>query len=88
MRLDPSLNLSPEGSLGDLPAAVGITKETREREQKQVPKRRQQGAPLEDAIEGIPDTHPKTRPESHTKEMPRRIQRTREASREEAIEST
>ena len=23
MRLDPSLNVTPEGSLGDLPAAVG-----------------------------------------------------------------
>ena len=67
---------------------MGNTKEAREREQKQVPKRRLQGAPLEDAIEGIPDTHPKTRSESHTKEVPRRIQRTTEASREEAIEST
>ena len=34
MRLDPSLNLTPEGSLNDLPAAVGNTEETREREQK------------------------------------------------------
>ena len=32
--------------------------------------------------------HLKTRPESNTREAPRRIQRTREASREEAIAST
>ena len=43
---------------------------------------------MKDTIEEILDTHPKTRPESHTKEVPRRIQRTREVSRKEAIEST
>ena len=31
MRLDPSLNLTPEGSLNDLPATVGNIEETRER---------------------------------------------------------
>ena len=87
-RLDPSLNLTLEGSLSDLPAAVGNTEETREREQKQVPERRLLGAPLENTIEGIHDTHPKSKPESHTKEVPRRIQTTREVSREEAIAST
>ena len=30
MRLDPSLNLTPEESLGDLPATVGNTEEARE----------------------------------------------------------
>ena len=30
MRLDPSLNVTPEGSLGDLPAAVGHVEEDRE----------------------------------------------------------
>ena len=34
MRLDPSLNITLEGSLNDLSAAVGNTEETREREQK------------------------------------------------------
>ena len=32
MRLDPSLNLTPEGSLGDLLAAVGNMEEVRERQ--------------------------------------------------------
>ena len=50
--------------------------------------RRLPEAPLEDTIEGIHDTHPKFKPESHTKEVPRKIQRTREVSREEAIAST
>ena len=87
MRLDPSLNLTLEGSLDDLPAAVGSAEEAREREY-QAPEERPQGTPFEVTNEGIPDTHLKTRPESLTKEAPRRIQRTREASREEAIAST
>ena len=37
---------------------------------------------------GLPDTHLKARPGGNTREAPRRIQRTREASREEAIVST
>ena len=36
----------------------------------------------------IPDTHVKTVPKSSTREAPRIIQRTKEASREEAIAST
>ena len=83
MRLDPSLNLTLEGSLGDLLATVGNTEEAREREY-QAPEERPQGTPFE----GTPDTHLKTGPESHIKEAPRRIQRTREVSREEAIAST
>ena len=42
MRLDPSLNVMPEGSLGDLPTTVN-TEEAREREH-QVPEERLQGA--------------------------------------------
>ena len=38
MRLEPSLNVMPEGSLGDLPSAVNV-EETREREH-QVPEER------------------------------------------------
>ena len=30
MRMDLALNVTPEGCLGDLPAAVGGTEETRE----------------------------------------------------------
>ena len=85
MRLDLSLNVMQEGSLGDLPTAVN--EEARER-QHQVPEERPQGAPFETSIEGIPDTHLKAKPESNVRETPRRIQRTREASREDAIAST
>ena len=87
MRLDPSLNLTPEGSLGDLLATLGNTDEAREREY-QAPEERPQGTPFGVANERIPDTHLKAGPESHIKEAPRRIQRTREVSREEAIAST
>ena len=83
MRLDPSLNLTLEGSLDDLLATIGNTEEAREREY-QTPEERSQGTPFE----GTPDTHLKTVPESHIKEAPRIIQRTREVSREEAIAST
>ena len=86
MRLDPSLNVMPEGSLGDLPNAVN-TEETREREH-HVPEERSQDTPFETSIEGTPDTHVKVKPESNVRETPRRVQRTREASREDAIAST
>ena len=86
MRLDPSLNVTPEGSLGDLPNAVN-TEEIREREH-QAPEERPQGAPFETSIKGTPDTHLKVKPESNVRETPRRIQRIREASREDAIAST
>ena len=36
----------------------------------------------------ICDTHLKTKPENNTREAPQRIQRTREASREDALAST
>ena len=39
MRLDLSLNVTPEGSPGDLPTAVGNTEDVREREH-QVPEER------------------------------------------------
>ena len=87
MRLDPSLNLTLEGSLDDLLTTVGNTEEAREREY-QAPEERSQGTPFEVANEGIPDTHLKAVPKRHIKEAPRRVQRTREVSREEAIAST
>ena len=58
MRLDLSLNMTLEGSLGDLPTAVGNTEDAREREH-QVPKERPQGAPftnVETSIAGTPET--------------------------------
>ena len=85
MRLDPSLNVMPEGSLGDLPTT--INEEVREREH-QVSEERPQETPLETSIEGTPDTYLKVKPGSNIREAPRRIQGTREASREDAIAST
>ena len=85
MRLEPSLNVMPEGSLDDLPSAVNV-EETREREQ--VPEERLQRIPLETQIEGSPETCVKTKTESNIRETPRRIQRAREASREDAIAGT
>ena len=87
MRLDPSLNVTPEGSLVDLPAAVGDMAEDRERKN-QLPEEGLQGAPFEMANMNISDTSVKTKPESTIGEAPRIIQRTREVSREEAIAST
>ena len=87
MRLDLTLNVTPEGSLVDLPAAVGSEVEDRER-RNQLPEEGLPGASSETANMGIPDTCVKTRLESTMREMPRIIQRTREMSREEAIAST
>ena len=66
MRLDPSLNVTPEGSLGDLPTAVGDIKEAREREH-QVPEERLQEGPftnVEAPIERTPETLLKVEPRS------------------------
>ena len=87
MRLDLSLNVTPEGSLADLLTAVGHMVEDRERKN-QFPEERPQGTPSETANVGISDTQLKTKLESNIREAPRRIQRTREASREEALAST
>ena len=58
MRLDPSLNVTLEGSLGDSPTVVGDIEEAREREH-QVPEERLQEGPftnVETPIEGTPET--------------------------------
>ena len=86
MRLEPSLNVMPERSLVDLPNAVNA-EETREREH-QVPEERPQGTPFETSIEGTPETHVKVKSESNLREAPRRIQRIKEGSGEDAIAST
>ena len=87
MRLDLTLNVTPEGSLVDLPAAVGNIAEDRERKN-QLPEEGLQGTSLETTYMKIPDTCVKTVPESTTREVPRVIQRNKEISREEAIAST
>ena len=87
MRLDLTLNVTPEGSLVDLPVAVGNITEDRERKN-QLPEEGLQGTSSETTYMDIPDTHVKTVPVSTTREVPRVIQRTKEVSREEAIAST
>ena len=82
MRLEPSLNVTPKGSLADIPAAV-----ERERK-KQVPEEGLLGTSSETTYMEIPDTHVKTVPESSMREAPRIIHSTKEASREEVITST
>ena len=88
--MDSTLNVTPEGSLGDLPAAVGCVEETRE-ETHQISGHER--IPYSNAItstEETPETHLKvvTERNSTQVESPRRIQRTREASRENTIAST
>ena len=90
MRMDSTLNITPEGSLGDLPAAVGGIKETREGTQ-QIPEDKK--SPSSNVITSTaetPETHFKVATErsSTQVESPRRIQRTREASREDTIALT
>ena len=83
----------PEGSLGDLPAAMGDVEETREGTHPVSEERPQEGSPFTNIVpstEETPETHLKVVPERNLiqREFPRRIQRTREASREDAIAST
>ena len=86
MRLEPSLNVMLEGSLSDLPNAVNA-EETRERDH-HIPEERPQRTSFETLIEGSPENHIKAKSESNIQEAPRRIQRTRETSREDAVAST
>ena len=81
MRLEPSLNMTPEGSLADIPTAV-------QREKKdQVPEEGMLGTSSETMYMEIPNTCVKTVSGSTKREAPKIIQRTKEASREEAIAS-
>ena len=86
MKLDLSVHVTLEGSLSDLPTAVS-TEEARERGY-QVPEEKSQETPFEASNKETPDTCLKLMPESSTRETPRRIQRTREASREDEVVST
>ena len=93
MRMGSTLNVTREGSLGDLPAAVGGVEETREGTYQVSEERLQNGSPSTNVITSTGET-PKTLlkvvPERNLSqvESPRRIQGTREASREDAIAST
>ena len=79
MRLEPYLNVTPEGSLADIPTAVEIEKKD------QVPEEELLGTSSETPYMKIPNTHVKTVLESPKREAPRIIQRTKEPSREEMI---
>ena len=78
MRIEPSLNMTPEGSLADIPTAV------ERRKKDQAPEEELLGTSSETTYMEIPNTHVKTMLESSKKEAPRIIQRTKEASREES----
>ena len=82
MRLEPSLNVTPEGSLTDIPTVV-----KRERREP-APEEELLGTSSETTYIKIPTTHVKTVHKSPTWETPRIIQRTKEASREEVLAST
>ena len=93
MRMDSTLNVMLEGSLGDLPAAVGDVEETREGTHPVSEERPQDGSSSNNIVastEETPETHLKVAPEKNLTqvESPRRIQRTREASSKDAIAST
>ena len=82
MKLEPSLNVTPEGSLTDIPTVV--KREMRE----QVPEEELLGMSSETTYMEVPNTHVKAVHKSPAQETPRIIRRTKEASREEALAST
>ena len=93
MRLDSTLDITPEGSLGDLPAAVRGVEENREGIQisgEEPHERNPSSNVITTTAEETPKTHLKVLTERNTTQVepPRRIHRTREASREDAIAST
>ena len=88
VRADSTLNVTPEGSLGDLPAAVeGI--EERESTQQIFDKGRSSHSNIVPPTTEIPETHLKVITGSSTQVEPsRRVEITRESSREDAIAVT
>ena len=82
MTLEPTLNVTPERSLADIPTVV--RRETRE----QVPEGEILGTSSETAYMEFPNTQVKTIPKSSILEVPKSLQGTKEASRAEALAST
>ena len=82
MRLEPSLNVTPEGSLVDIPTV--IQKETRE----QVPEGDLLGTSSETAYMEIPNTRMKRIHKEPIPGVPKSMQGTKEASRAEALSLT
>ena len=87
MRMNSTLNITPEGSFGDLPAPVGGVEETREGTCHISGDERSPFSNVITSTEETPKTHLKVATERNLTqvEFPRRIQRTREASREDTI---
>ena len=93
MRMDSTLNITAEGSLGDLPAAVGGVEETREGPHQISGEKPHKESPLLNVITSMEETSEtilKMVAERNLTqvESPSRILRTREASRKDAIAST
>ena len=93
MRMDSTLNVTPEGSLGDLLAAMGDVEEAREETLQVSGERLQDRNPSTNAMtltEETPNTLLKVVPGRNLsqEESPSRIQRPRKASTEDAIAST
>ena len=82
MKLEPSLNVTPEGSLTDIPTIV--RGEIRE----QVPERETFGTSTETAYMEFPNTQVKTKPKDPISGVPKSLQGIKEASRAEALAST
>ena len=82
MRLEPSLNVTPEGSLVDIPTVV--RRETRD----QVPERETFGTSSETAYMEFPNTQVKTLSKEPTSGVSKPIQGTKEASRAEVLALT
>ena len=82
MRLEPSLNVTPEGSLADIPTV--IKRETRE----QSPEGDLLGTSSETTYMEIPNTCVKTIHKSPIPGVPKSLQGTKEANRAEALAST
>ena len=82
MKLEPSLNVTPEGSLVDIPTVV--RRETGE----QVPERETLCTSSETAYMEFPNTQVKTIPKDPISGVPKSLQGTKEASRVEALAST
>ena len=82
MRLEPSLNVTPEGSLVDIPTVI-----KRERGE-QIPEGELLGTSSENTYMEIPNTHVKTIHKDPISGVPKSIQGTKEASRAEVLAST
>ena len=82
MKLEPTLNVTPEGSLVDIPTVV--RRETKE----QVPEGEMLGTSSETAYMEFPNTQVKTIPKGPILRVPKSLQGTKEASRAEALAST